>query len=98
VAHRDHGRDRVQRLATGSIRCPTNVYGDKTLNNYLNRAAFANPAPGTFGNHKRNSIKGPGAWKRTSPCRALFLGDQPAGGDPFEAFNLFNTFNWGNPI
>ena len=75
------------------------VYGDKTLLNYLNRAAFANPAPGTFGNHKRNSIKGPGAWKADLAVSRLFSwGVAQKVELRFETFNLFNTFNWGNPI
>jgi len=74
------------------------VYGEKTLNSYLNRAAFAQPAPGTFGNHERNSVKGPGAWKADLAVSRLF----PLGGVQkiearLETFNLFNTFNWGNP-
>ena len=75
------------------------VYGDKTLANYLNRAAFANPAPGTYGNHARNSIQGPGAWKTDLAVSRLFsfVGAQQLE-IRFEAFNLFNTFNWGNPI
>jgi outer membrane receptor protein involved in Fe transport len=75
------------------------VYGDKTLLSYLNRAAFANPAPGTFGNHPRNSIQGPGAWKTDLAVSRMFswaTGQQVE--IRFEAFNLFNTFNWGNPI
>ena len=36
-----------------------NPYGNKTLDNYLNPAAFAYPAAGQLGNHKRNSIEGP---------------------------------------
>ena len=75
------------------------VYGDKTLANYLNRAAFAQPAPGTFGNHKRNSIKGPGAWKADLAVSRLFSwGAAQKVELRFETFNLFNTFNWGNPI
>jgi hypothetical protein len=75
------------------------VYGDKTLNNYLNRAAFANPAPGTFGNHERNSIKGPGAWKADLAVSRLFSwGVAQKVELRFETFNLFNTFNWGNPV
>ena len=38
------------------------VYGAKTLSSYLNRAAFAQPALGTFGDHERASIKGPAFW------------------------------------
>jgi hypothetical protein len=75
------------------------VYGDKTLNNYLNRAAFANPAPGTFGNHPRNSIKGPGAWKTDLAVSRLFNFTTTRQLEVrLEAFNLFNTMNWGNPI
>jgi hypothetical protein len=74
------------------------VYGAKTLDNYLNRAAFAQPAPGTFGNHERNSIKGPGAWKTDLAVSRLFpLGTTQRLEARLEAFNLFNTFNWGNP-
>jgi hypothetical protein len=74
------------------------VYGDKTLANYLNRAAFANPAPGTFGNHRRNSIQGPGAWKTDLAVSRLFSWTKDQQLEiRLEAFNLFNTFNWGNP-
>ena len=37
-------------------------YADKTLDVYLNRAAFALPAAGTLGNHRNGSIQGPGFW------------------------------------
>ena len=35
-------------------------YGDKTLNNWFNPAAFAQPALGTYGNSGRNAYEGPG--------------------------------------
>ena len=40
-----------------------NPYGDKTVGNYLNPAAFALPAMGTLGNVGRNSVRGPGTWQ-----------------------------------
>ena len=36
--------------------------GDKSLNSYLNRDAFALPASGTLGNHPNRSFEGPGFW------------------------------------
>jgi hypothetical protein len=37
-----------------------NPYGDKSLNNWFNPAAFAQPALGTHGNAGRNAYEGPG--------------------------------------
>jgi len=74
------------------------VYGAKTLNNYLNRAAFAQPALGTFGNEQRNSIRGPSFWTTNVALSKLV----PIGATQnvelrLETFNLLNHFNWGNP-
>src|SRR5262245_9468705 len=74
------------------------VYGDKTLNNYLNRAAFAPPDPGTFGSHKRNSLTGPGFWKiDLALSRLVSIASTQNLELRVEVFNLLNTFNWGNP-
>jgi hypothetical protein len=74
------------------------VYGAKTLDSYLNRAAFSEPVPGEFGNHVRNSIAGPGMWNIDLAISRLLA---TAGGRTFElrleAFNLTNHFNWGPP-
>jgi hypothetical protein len=74
-------------------------YADKTLNTYLNRAAFAMPAPGTLGNHRNNSIAGPGFWTvDLALSRLLSIAGRQTLELRVETFNLFNTFNWGSPV
>jgi carboxypeptidase family protein/TonB-dependent receptor-like protein len=74
------------------------VYGAKTLDSYLNRAAFAEPAPGAFGNHVRNSIAGPGMWNiDLAVSRLLTIAGSRTLELRLEAFNLTNHFNWGPP-
>jgi hypothetical protein len=77
----------------------SNPYGDKTLNNWLNPAAFALPAPGTLGNFRRNSVRAPGYWSiDTAVSRLVSFGTGRALELRIETFNLLNTFNWGAPI
>ena len=74
------------------------VYGDKTLTSYLNRAAFAQPANGAFGTHERNSITGPGFWKiDLAVSRLVPIASTQNLELRVEVFNLLNNFNWGNP-
>jgi hypothetical protein len=66
---------------------------------FLNPAAFATPAPGTFGNLERNSIHGPS----TKQVDAFFSKHFRTGGRTdiefrTEVFNLFNTANFANPV
>ena len=74
------------------------VYGAQTLTSYLNPAAFALPAPGTFGTHGRNSVRGPGFWKIDMALTRLFPLGTHSVELRLETFNLLNNFNWGNPI
>ncbi len=75
------------------------VYGDGTLLNYLNRAAFAQPAlDAAVGNHVTNSILGPAYWTVDLALSKLV----PLAGSQnvelrVEAFNLLNQLNWGAP-
>ena len=74
------------------------AYGDKSLNNWLNPAAFAQPALGTHGNAGRNAYEGPG--KRVvdlSLVRAFQISTHRLEAR-VEAFNAFNWFRWGNPV
>ena len=77
----------------------TNPYGDKdSLTNYLNAAAFSFPAAGTLGNHQARSIEGPPFQKiDLSMARVLRLAEQRTLEFRAEVFNVFNTFNWGDP-
>src|SRR5262249_52290707 len=75
-----------------------NPYGDKTVRNYLNSAAFGLPTLGTFGTVGRASILGPGTWQfdmalsRTFPVKERQKIEFRA-----EAFNVTNTVHFNNP-
>jgi len=86
-------------------RVSDDVYGDPQedaqgrLANYLNRAAFAAPAPGTIGNSERNSLEGPGYWNGINLAlrRMISLTGTQNLELRIEAFNLLNSFSWDNP-
>ncbi len=70
----------------------------RTLTNYFNSAAFAQPAPGTYGTLMRNSLTGPNYWTvDLAVSRQLGVVSMQTLELRVEAFNLFNTFNWGVP-
>jgi len=77
------------------------VLGDPYLDrdglNFLNPAAFVQPALGTLGNMRRNTIEGPGNWQVDTAISRLF----PIGATRLEfrveAFNLTNRLIRLNP-
>ena len=73
-------------------------YGDKTVNHWLNPAAFVQPALGTLGNFERNSLRGPGFQTLdVALSRLLRFGGVRSLEFRVETFNLLNTFNWHAP-
>jgi hypothetical protein len=71
---------------------------DRTLDRYLNPAAFAYPAAGTLGDHRSASIEGPGFWTMdVAITRNVSFGAERGLELRVEVFNLFDNFNWGNP-
>jgi hypothetical protein len=73
-----------------------NPYGDKTVNNWFNPAAFAQPAIGATGKSGRNAYLGPGS--RTvdlSLVRSFGLPNMHRIEARVEAFNAFNWFRLG---
>ncbi|CAN5789523.1 hypothetical protein BH24ACI5_BH24ACI5_14910 [soil metagenome] len=79
--------------------------GPQTRDQWFNAApigapgsAFTRPAAGTFGNMKRNSLRGPGYWRTDA---SIFKHFRVTGTKQLEvraeAVNLFNNVNLGNP-
>jgi hypothetical protein len=74
-------------------------YGTGTLTTFLNTAAFAEPAVGTYGRQVRNGIYGPGT--RTidlSLVRSFRFGGNNRIEARIESFNALNWFLWNNPV
>jgi hypothetical protein len=70
----------------------------KTLTQYFNRAAFAQPAPGTLGDLPRNAAVGPNFWNVDLAMSKLIPMGMSRMELRLETFNLLNHFNWGNPV
>ena len=99
----------TNRSGTGENRDRVDVVGDPFAGfspaianslaiQYITKAAFANPATGTFGNIGRNAIYGPGfgsvdfsVFKNTRITERLHAEFR------VEIFNLFNRTNYNNP-
>ena len=72
--------------------------GGQTLNAWINRAAFAVPAPFTWGNAGRYIARGPGEWEdELALSKRTPISDRFTLNFRAEAFNLFNHPNFGNP-
>ncbi|HEY3137858.1 MAG TPA: TonB-dependent receptor [Blastocatellia bacterium] len=65
---------------------------------FLNPAAFAIPAPGTFGNLVRNSLHGPNFWQADFVMNKRFTMTESSNVEfKAEFFNIFNHTNFANP-
>lgn len=99
------GRDARGNRITNSQR-PDYVAGTSSIpggvrdrGNWLNRAAFAFPVTGQFGNVGYNSERGPGAWvSDVSVFKTFDLGERRQLQLRGEFFNFFNTTRLGLPV
>ena len=72
--------------------------GPKTVDQWFNPAAFTPVASGVFGNEKRNTLRGPGYQSFDLTIqRVIRFADRYGLTLRWDAFNLFNTANFGLP-
>jgi hypothetical protein len=75
-----------------------NPYGDKSVKNFLNPLAFAQPALGTYGNVGYASVEGPGSWNLdTAVSRVFKVRENQTVEFRAEAYNLTNSVRKGAP-
>ncbi|MDQ3803315.1 MAG: TonB-dependent receptor [Acidobacteriota bacterium] len=79
-----------------------NVNGEVPINGgrdrYFDPTVFSAPAPGTFGNMPRNSLRGPGYWRTDASLFKKFIFTETTELEfRIEAVNVFNHVNLENP-
>jgi hypothetical protein len=75
-----------------------NPYGNKTAAHYLNPAAFALPAAGTYGNSGKGAIAGPGMWQFDMALSRIFqVRERQTMEFRAEAFNVPNAVRMNDP-
>jgi len=75
-----------------------NPYGNKSLTNYLNPAAFALPPIGSLGNMRPRNVEGPSTWQfDMAISRILPVRENQRFEIRAEAYNLPNSLRVGNP-
>jgi hypothetical protein len=76
-----------------------NPYGTKTVDDYLNPAAFAQPALGTYGSLERNAVAGPRQLNIDASLVRMFRFREAQRLEVrVESFNLPNLFQKGTPV
>jgi hypothetical protein len=74
------------------------VPDNQSINNWINKAAFAVPANNTWGNAGRNLVRGPWFWQAdTALSRDFLINERFVLVFRAEAFNIFNRAQFGNP-
>jgi hypothetical protein len=73
--------------------------GGSTPNDWINIAAFAVPAKGTWGDLGRNAFRGPALWQTdTALSRRIAIKERVSLDLRGECFNLLNRAQYGNPL
>ena len=73
------------------------VYGDGSVNKYLNAAAFTSPAAGTYSTLKPNAFVGPAQFQNDMALTRTFRVASRPFQFRWEVFNVLNKANFNNP-
>ena len=96
VSGAGQNRDRVDLVGDPFADVPV-LTGTRAVQ-YFNKAAFARPVAGSFGNIGRNSFNGPGFGAADfSLFKKTPITEKIKSEFRLEIFNLFNRTNWANP-
>jgi len=80
-----------------AVQLMDDIYGDKSVNNYLNAAAFGSPAAGTYSTLKPNAFYGPSRLQNDLGVSKNFkIGDRTLQ-FRWEVFNVLNHASFNNP-
>jgi len=72
-------------------------FGDGTVNNYLNRNAFASPDPGTYSTLRPNAFVGPSQFQNDLAVTRTFGFAEHKLQFRWEIFNALNKASFNNP-
>ena len=80
-----------------AVQTSDNIYGDKSVNNYLNIGAFTSPAAGTYSTLKPNAFYGPSRFQNDLALTRNFRLAARQLQFRWEIFNVLNKANFNNP-
>ena len=80
-----------------ALQLSDNVYGDKSVNNYLNATAFGPPAAGTYSPIAPNAYVGPSRLQNDLGISRNFRFAERTFQFRWEVFNVLNKANFNNP-
>ena len=80
-----------------AVQLTDDIYGDKSVNNYLSAAAFGSPSAGTYSTLRPNAFYGPSRLQNDLALTRTFKFGQRNFQFRWEVFNVMNTTNLNNP-
>jgi hypothetical protein len=80
-----------------AVQVSDNVFGDKTVNDYLNVGAFTSPGAGTYSTLKPNAFVGPSRFQNDLAVSKRFRMGTRSFQFRWEVFNVLNKSNFNNP-